>query len=122
MLPMAVLACVAAGCAAPYKERMAYLDKMTNAGIAYRVDLLRQGTPVSEQACSIGYGLLNPDPPPDMEDGTLTDVWRKQVREAYMKGCLTGQPRPKPEPSGVDAVSPVPNTTPPSAPSPTSPG
>ncbi len=98
-----------AGCAEQYDLRMKHLDEMTEAGIAYRADLLRQGTPISEQACETGHTLLQADIPWDEDGGAVSTEWRNQSKEAYMKGCLTGEPRPKPEPSGVKAVTPVPH-------------
>jgi hypothetical protein len=97
------------GCSpAPYNERMAFLDQMSTKGIEYRGQLQKQGTEPSEKACSIGFSLLKPDIPSDVDGGGVSQGWRDQVREAYMKSCMTGQPRPKPDPSGVKAVTPVP--------------
>ncbi len=94
---------------APYDERMAFLDKMTEAGITYRTDLLRQGTPISEEACRTGYELLDPDRPYDQTGRFQSEQWKAQIEEAFIKGCVTGRARPKPEPSGVNAVTPVPH-------------
>jgi hypothetical protein len=99
-----------------YQEREKFLDKVTADGITYRGQLQRQGSQVSEQACGLGYdlrGYKESEIPPDpQQDGPFSEkahqVWLAQVRESYMKGCLTGSPRPKPEPSGVKAVTPVP--------------
>lgn len=102
-----------AGCApAPYETRMKFLDTMSQKGIEYRGQLQKQGTEPSEKACGIGYDLLQADPPADETSEYVSDAWRAQVREAYMKACLTGAPRPKPDPSGVKAVTPVPFTSP----------
>lgn len=100
---------------APYDERMAFLDKMTQAGIEYRTDLLDQGTAISEEACRTGYNLLDPDKPYDDTPRFQTDKWKDQIEEAYIKGCLTGQARPKPEPSWSDVVPVVPHGSTPSS-------
>jgi hypothetical protein len=108
-VPLAVVVFALAGCAAPsYTDRMAFLDKVNAEGIKYRQELQRQDTQPSEKACAIGWDLLNPDIPTDVDYGDATPKWRDQVREAYVKGCMTGQERPKPDPSGVQAVTPVP--------------
>jgi hypothetical protein len=96
------------GCAASYDKRMSFLDEMSSRGIEYRQQLQQQGTQPSEDACDKGWGLLDADPPSDREGGGWTPEWKDQTREAYIKGCLTGAARPKPDPSGVDAVTPVP--------------
>jgi hypothetical protein len=93
---------------------MSFLDEMSTKGIDYRKQLQKQGTEPSEKACSDGYALLDPDIPSDTDGGSVSPTWSDQVREAYLKSCLTGAPRPKPDPSGVKAVTPVPygSTTP----------
>lgn len=118
LLPVVVLAAglLLGACGTSYEEREKFLDKMTVAGVAYRQDLLKQGTPVSEGACAIGWDLLNVDIPADGDGAYGNETWNAQPREAYIKGCMTGQPRPKPEPSGVHAVTAVPNS--PASPSP----
>lgn len=106
------LALVLAGCtvrAAPYSEREAFLDRMTAEGVEYRSELLRQATPISDKACAAGWVLLSPNVPYDEDGPNHSKEWLDQVEEAYMKGCLTGQLRPKPDPSGVKAVTPVPH-------------
>ncbi len=102
------------GCAvtaAPYAERMAFLDRMTEEGIKYRGELLKQGTQISQEACDDGYELLNPNLPYDDSPSYHSPKWEAQVKEAYVKGCLTGLPRPKPEPSGAGAVTVVPHSS-----------
>lgn len=106
--PLCLAVVLLAGCAASYNERMTFLDQMSAKGIEYRGQLQKQGTDPSEQACGIGFDLLKPDIPSDQDGGDATPAWRAQVREAYMKSCLTGAARPKPDPSGVKAVTPVP--------------
>lgn len=109
-----VIAVLAAGalqaCAASYKTRMAHLDLTAQRGLDYRAKLVKQGTQPSREACTTGYDLVDDNVPDDVEAGGESDTWRKQVAEAFIKSCMTGQPRPKPEPSGVDAVSAVPVT------------
>jgi hypothetical protein len=104
---MALTLALVSGCAASYDTRMAFLDRMSSSGIKYRGQLQQQGTDPSDKACGIGYDLLKPNIPND-EDGNISIEWTNQVREAYVKACLTGKPRPKPDPSGIKAVSPVP--------------
>lgn len=87
---------------------MTFLDDMSSKGIAYRKDLQKQGTAPSETACGDGYDLLQPAIPFDAPSGA-SPKWQDQVKEAYLKACMTGQPRPKPEPSGIKAVTPVPH-------------
>lgn len=87
---------------------MKHLDEMAARGIEYRGQLQQQNTPISEEACGIGYDLLKNTPPEDQEAGGTSPKWREQVREAYMKACLSGQAAPKPDPSGIGAVSPSP--------------
>ncbi len=101
------LALAAAGCGTSYEERLRFLDRVNAQGIQYRMDLQRQDTQPSKDACEIGWNLLDVDIPSD-GDGNYNEAWEKQVKEAYMKGCLTGQERPRPDVSGVDAVTPVP--------------
>lgn len=108
VLALAVVVVMAACGQESYENRMKHLDYMTEAGITYRRELLRQGTPISEEACDTGHTLLDANVPSD-GDGMASRGWRAQSKEAYMKGCLTGSPRPKPDPSGVDAVTPVPH-------------
>jgi cytochrome c5 len=108
VLALAALVVMAA-CAASYDKRMQFLDEVTQEGVDYRAALLKQGTEVSEAACRTGWTLLQPDIPYDGDAGDVSKEWKAQVEEAYMKGCLTGKPRPRPEPSGVDAVTPVPH-------------
>lgn len=109
------LACAAllavAGCAASYPTRMKHLDDVTNKGLAYRTQLQKQGTDPTKKACEIGWTLLQDDPPDDGVAGIQTEQWTAQVREAYVKACMTGGHRPKPDPSGIDAVTPVPFTS-----------
>ncbi|MFI2667580.1 hypothetical protein [Micromonospora carbonacea] len=108
---VALLAVALGGCGkAPYDERMKYLDGISQHGIDYRVQLFDQKTEPSKEACEIGYDLLKPNPPADDELGTATDTWRDQVKEAYIKSCMTGELKPKPDVDGVDAVTPVPIT------------
>jgi hypothetical protein len=99
------------GCAASYKDRMNYLDTMTRDGLTYRTQLQKQGTQPSDAACTIGWNLLQAQPPDDTGSGTPSDTWLAQVKEAYVKACISGEARPKPEPSGINAVTPVPFPT-----------
>ena len=114
LIPLAAGVMTLAGCAASYEDRMSFLDEMSTKGIEYRKQLQKQGTEPSEKACDDGYVLLDPNIPDDSDGGGTTPKWRDQVREAYIKSCLTGEARPKPDPSGVKAVTPVPHrsTTP----------
>ncbi|MFC6015759.1 hypothetical protein ACFP2T_06100 [Plantactinospora solaniradicis] len=82
---------------------------MSQKGIEYRGELQKQGTPPSEKACGDGYELLDPDLPRDSNGTSTNRKWQDQVRESYMKACMTGALRPKPDPSGVKAVTPVPH-------------
>lgn len=109
---VALLAVALGGCSkAPYDERMKFLDDVSQKGIDYRVQLFDQKTEPSKDACKIGYDLLDPDLPPDMGDGmSTTPEWEKQVEEAYIKSCMTGELKPKPDVEGVDAVTGVPIT------------
>ncbi|MFV2100007.1 hypothetical protein [Micromonospora sp. LOL_024] len=109
-LPLAAVVLVVAGCAASYEERMTYLDEVSQQGIDYRTKLQEQNTEPSKEACSIGFDLLQAKPPYDRDGGHVTETWREQVKESYIKSCMTGELRPKPDPSGVDAVTPVPIT------------
>lgn len=103
-----------AGCnfdgTAPYRERMDYLTRATNLGISYRAELHRQGTQPNKPACQLGWDNrethLNV---PNDTWGGASSPWVEQVEEAYLKGCMTGAPRPLPEPRGPDAVTPVPH-------------
>ncbi|MFG1892169.1 hypothetical protein ACGFIR_30420 [Micromonospora sp. NPDC049051] len=107
----------ATGCGHPsYDERMQYLDKVSQQGIDYRVKLYEQKTAPSKDACAIGYELLDQSPP---RDGDLASSakWLDRVEEAYIKSCMTGELKPKPDVDGVDAVTAVPVTAPPAAPS-----
>lgn len=110
ILPTAVLLSFAAGCAdaAPYDERMAFLDEMSVKGIEYRQQLQAQATVPDEAACTIGWGLLKPAIPLDRWDTSPTPQWIAQVKEAYVKSCMTGEPIPKPDVSGIPARTPVP--------------
>ncbi|WP_305784973.1 hypothetical protein [Symbioplanes lichenis] len=94
-------------CTASYDERMKFLDDMSAKGITYRQQLQNQGTDPSEDACGKGWVLLKASIPSD-DSGYVSDEWRAQAEEAYVKSCLTGSARPKPDPSGVEAVTPVP--------------
>jgi hypothetical protein len=118
MIPaLAGLLLMSAGCAESYEDRMKFLDQMSEKGVEYRGQLQQQGTELSEQACSDGYELLDPDIPYDTDGDTPSQKWKDQVKEAYMKSCLTGALRPKPDPSGVKAVTPVPHGSEPPSPS-----
>ena len=98
-----------AGCsAAPYDERMKFLDKMSAEGIKYRGQLQQQATPPNKAACEIGWKLLAADPPYDSEGFIRTPEWEAQVQESYIKACITGESLPKPDPSGVNARTVVP--------------
>ncbi|RLP93605.1 hypothetical protein [Micromonospora sp. CV4] len=113
-LPLVALALGVAGCsAASYEERMKYLDEVSQKGIDYRSKLQEQKTEPSKDACTIGFDLLQAKPPTDRDGGIVTDTWRDQVKESYVKSCMTGELRPKPDPSGIDAVTPVPVSAPP---------
>ncbi|WP_148307889.1 hypothetical protein [Actinoplanes friuliensis] len=99
-----------------YQEREKFLDTVTNDGITYRGQLQKQGSQISEQGCLLGYDLRDygeGEIPSAPDDSGLSSekrkTWLGQVKESYVKGCLTGLPRPKPEPSGVKAVTPVPH-------------
>ncbi|WP_157632373.1 hypothetical protein [Salinispora pacifica] len=104
----------ATGCAASYEERMRHLDEVSAKGIAYRGQLYEQDTEPSREACTIGYDLLKNTPPYD-RDGpdSISKAWSDQVKEAYIKSCMTGELKPKPDVDGVDAVTSVPITAPP---------
>lgn len=109
MVALSVLA--VGGCGkAPYNERMKFLDSISQKGIDYRAQLYDQHTEPSKDACKIGYDLLDPELPADSEVGDTTVKWREQVEEAYIKSCMTGELKPKPDVDGVDAVTPVPVT------------
>jgi hypothetical protein len=110
---VALLLLAVAGCSnpAPYADRMKFLDDMSKKGIEYRGQLHQQGTEPSDTACKTGYYLLKADPPADDYMGP-TPTWLAQVEEAYVKSCMTGAPRPKPDPSGIKAVTPVPVVSP----------
>jgi hypothetical protein len=97
-----------AGCAASYDERMKYLDQASQKGVEYRGKLQEQHTEPSRDACLIGFDLLKADPPADTDGGEVSKTWRDQVQESYVKSCMTGELRPKPDPSGIGAVTPVP--------------
>lgn len=119
---LAVSGCVKSA-AEQYQEREKFLDKATADGITYRGQLQKQGSKVSDPACRIGYDLRDYGPdeiPPAPQDQGFSqkqyNTWLAQIEEAYVKGCLTGRPRPKPEPSGVNAVTPVPIGSGPSGP------
>lgn len=101
----------ATGCAASHQERMKHLDQVSQRGIDYRDQLRAQDTDPSREACAIGYDLLQDAPPAD-QDGMVstTDKWREQVKEAYVKSCMTGELKPKPDVDGVNAVTAVPLT------------
>jgi hypothetical protein len=115
---VALLAVALGGCGrAPYDERMKFLDDISQKGIDYRGKLYDQKTEPSKEACKIGYDLLDPSMPADTETGSTTAKWREQVEEAYIKSCMTGELKPKPDVDGVDAVTPVPVTARPAAPS-----
>lgn len=114
----AVLALAVGGCGkAPYDERMKFLDDMSQKGIDYRTQLFDQRTDPSKEACEIGYDLLDPDIPTDDEVGMTSTAWIERVEEAYVKSCMTGELKPKPDVDGVDAVTPVPVTARPVPPS-----
>jgi hypothetical protein len=107
-----------AGCStAPYDERMKFLDEISQKGIDYRGELHKQKTTPSKDACKIGYDLLAPAGVPHDVPGGTSEKWRGQVEEAYIKGCMTGELKPKPDVDGVGAVTAVPVTAPPAAPS-----
>ncbi|MFF0256926.1 hypothetical protein ACFYPW_31075 [Micromonospora zamorensis] len=106
-----VVALAASGCAASYEERMKYLDEIAQKGIDYRAKLYEQRTEPSGEACKIGFDLLKASPPLD-QDGGSSKKWNDQVEEAYIKSCVTGELKPKPDVEGVDAVTPVPVTVP----------
>lgn len=107
---------VAGACGASYDERMKYLDSMAERGVAYRDKLYEQHTEPSKDACKIGYDLVGELPPSDSDAG-ISDEWRAQVEEAFMKSCMTGELKPRPDVSGVDAVTPMPHSPRPSSPS-----
>jgi len=112
----AVMALAVGGCGkAPYDQRMKYLDEIAQNGIDYRVKLFEQKTDPSTEACKIGFDLLDPTAPNDQDMGSSTK-WLARVEEAYVKSCMTGELKPKPDVDGVDAVTPVPVTAPPSSP------
>ncbi len=123
LAPILVGAFALSGCGevAPYDQRMQFLDEMSAKGIEYRGQLHQQGTEPVEASCSTGWTLLQASVPPDaIANGGgayATDEWKAQAKEAYVKACLTGQPRPKPDPEGVKAVTPVPHTSTPPSPS-----
>jgi hypothetical protein len=87
---------------------MQYLDDTAKRGVSYRARLQEQGTQPSKEACKLGYEQIKELPPQD-EVGHISEVWRKQVEEAFVKSCMTGELMPKPDPSGVDAVTPSPH-------------
>ena len=98
-----------AGCSAEsYTNRMKFLDEMSTKGIEYRGQLQQQNTQPDEAACKIGWKLLDADIPADQELGHVSPTWAAQSQEAYVKSCMTGQPLPKPDPSGIPARTPVP--------------
>ncbi len=108
---MALAVLTLGGCGKePYNERMKFLDDISQKGIDYRTHLYDQQTEPSKEACKIGYDLLDPDLPADTEIGDTSAKWREQVEEAYVKSCMTGELKPKPDVDGVDAVTPVPIT------------
>ncbi|MEV0733979.1 hypothetical protein [Polymorphospora sp. NPDC050346] len=110
-----LLVLAVAGCAAPYDERMAFLDEIAQKGIDYRIKLYEQDTEPAVEACKIGFDLLDPDLPHDYDTG-VSPEWRAQVEEAYVKSCMTGELKPKPDVDGIDAVTAVPVTAPPASP------
>ncbi|SNY72869.1 hypothetical protein [Paractinoplanes atraurantiacus] len=106
------LAAAAIGCEpASYATRMKFLDEMAAKGIEYRTQLHAQRTSPDEAACTIGWRLLDADAPSDEEGDFRSEQWRAEVKEAYVKSCMTGEPLPKPDPSGVKARTPVPITS-----------
>jgi hypothetical protein len=117
LVPILAGAVSIAGCSAgvrPYEERMQFLDEMSAKGLEYRSQLQQQGTEPIEEACAKGWTLLQANPPDDTGDDVVSgdsEEWLAQVRESYIKACMTGKPRPKPDPDGVKAVTPVPFTT-----------
>lgn len=106
-----LVALVLSGCAASYPERMKHLDDVTNKGLTYRAQLQKQGTEPTKEACTDGWVLLQDNPPDDVTTGGVTERWQAQIKEAYVKACMTGGARPKPDPSGINAVTPVPFTS-----------
>ncbi|KXK59259.1 hypothetical protein AWW66_25245 [Micromonospora rosaria] len=100
---------------------MKFLDDVAQKGIDYRVKLYEQETEPSQEACKIGYGLLKPSAPRDIDGSPPSSEWKAQVEEAYLKSCMTGELKPKPDVEGVDAVTAVPVTAPPASPAPSSP-
>jgi len=115
-LPLVLAAAIgvtllAAGCAGePYNKRMAFLDEVSKRGIEYRENLRAQKTAPSAAACEIGWKLLDAKVPNDTGDPVAgpTREWEAQAKEGYVKSCMTGEMKPKPDPSGVKAVTPVP--------------
>jgi hypothetical protein len=106
------LTAVVSGCAsAPYATRMKFLDDMSAKGIEYRTQLQTQRTPPDEAACAIGWRLLDADVPYDQAMAVSSNEWQAEVKEAYIKSCMTGESLPKPDPSGIKARTPVPITS-----------
>lgn len=105
---VAVAVAALQACAAPYDVRMKHLDLTAQRGLDYRAKLLKQGTQPSKSACATGWGFVQDNPPNDGDGGGETEEWHTQIAEAFIKSCMTGEPRPRPEPSGVDAVTAVP--------------
>lgn len=100
------------GCAPhSYATRMKFLDDMSARGIEYRTQLQAQNTPPDEAACAIGWRLLDADVPYDEDGGVRSNEWNAEVKEAYIKSCMTGESLPKPDPSGIKARTPVPITS-----------
>lgn len=103
------IAIAAGGCsAASYEERMKFLDKMSAEGLKYRSQLQEQNTNPDAAACEIGWNLLSANIPSDITGAGPSSTWQAQVKEAYVKSCMTGETIPKPDPSGINARTPVP--------------
>ncbi|BCJ67975.1 hypothetical protein GCM10009779_57560 [Polymorphospora rubra] len=59
--------------------------------------------------------------PADTDGTAPSQAWRAQVEEAYVKSCMTGELKPRPDVDGIDAVTAVPVAPPSTATAPTSP-
>ncbi len=107
---MAISALLLGGCStASYEEKEKFLDKVSADGVTYRGQLQKQKTEPSKEACKIGFDLHDYDMPNDYDVATTSQELKAQVEEAFVRSCMTGEPRPKPEPQGVDGVRPVPH-------------
>ncbi len=107
---LALSALLLGGCAtATYEQKEKFLDRVSTDGVTYRGQLQKQKTDPSKDACKIGFDLHEYDMPNDLDSFSTSQELKDQIEEAFVRSCMTGETRPKPEPDGVDGVSPVPH-------------